>query len=542
MRDLSVLIPARNEMFLARTVQSVLDSRRANTEVIVVFDGQWAVKGFELQQHPDVTVLYNAVAVGQRAATNQAARLSGAKYIMKLDAHCILDEGFDVKLMADCEYDWTVIPKMYNLHAFDWVCANCGKRTYQGPTPTKCGHCNHGVHKRDMVWQPRLHRMTDAWRFDRELHFQYWGQRKTHPNHQGDIVDVMCNLGACYFLHRDRFWDLGGLDEKHGSWGQMGVEVSCKAWLSGGRQVVNKKTWYSHMFRTQGGDFGFPYHNPMSEVTKCREYSRDLWMNDKWPLAKRPFKWLIEHFQPIPGWENYGDKPLTKGVAFYTDSRLDPKIAEPVRQRLKYSVNGHKIVSASLAPLDFGHNVVVQGERGPLTMFRQILAALEKLDTDVVFLCEHDVLYHPSHFEFMPPRQDCYYYNENTYKVDTKTGQAVFYYTKQTSGLCAYRDLLVRHYKARIQKCEMEGFTRAMGFEPGCHKPPRGVDTYKAEMWMSAHPNVDLRHDQNMTQTRWRQEDFRNPGACMGWKLCDEVPGWGVSKGRFDAFLKENVK
>jgi len=542
MKDLSVLIPARNEMFLSRTVASVLENARADTEVIVVFDGQWAVPGFELPQDSRVTVLYNAVPWGQRAATNQAARLSRAKYIMKLDAHCTVDEGFDVKLMVDCEPDWTVIPKMYNLHAFDWVCDNCGKRTYQGPTPTKCGHCNHGVHTRDIVWKPRLHRMTDAWRFDRELHFQYWGAFKARPEAQGDISETLCNLGACWFMHRDRYWELGGLDEKHGSWGQMGVEISCKSWLSGGRQVVNKKTWYSHMFRTQGGDFGFPYHNPNSDVERCRQYSRDLWLNDRWPLAKRKFRWLIEHFAPVPGWEDFEAKPVTKGVAFYTDSRLDPGIAVPVRQRLQNSLNGHQLVSASLAPLDFGKNVVVKAERGPLTMFKQILAALEALETDVVFLCEHDVLYHPSHFEFMPERKDVYYYNENTYKVDTKTGQAVFYYTKQTSGLCAYRDLLIRHYKARILKCESEGFTRAMGFEPGCHKPPRGVDTFSAERWMSASPNVDLRHSQNMTQTRWDPKEFRNAGACEGWKLVDEVPGWGVTKGRFDAFLKENIK
>ena len=35
--------------------------------------------------------------------------------MMKLDAHCAVDEGFDVKLMADCEPDWTVVPRMFNL-------------------------------------------------------------------------------------------------------------------------------------------------------------------------------------------------------------------------------------------------------------------------------------------------------------------------------------------------------------------------------------------------------------------------------------------
>jgi glycosyltransferase involved in cell wall biosynthesis len=544
MPDLSVLIPARNEMFLAKTVECVLNKMRADTEVIVVFDGQWAVPGFELPQHDKVTVLFNAVSRGQRAATNQAAKLSTAKYIMKLDAHCDLDEGFDVKLMEDCEYDWTVIPKMYNLHAFDWVCNACRHRTYQGPTPTKCTKCGSEVgHKRDIIWQPRLHRMTDAWRFDRDLHFQYWGAYKTRPEAKGDIVDVMCNLGACWFLHRERYWDLGGLDEKHGSWGQMGVEISCKSWLSGGRQVVNKKTWYSHMFRTQGGDFGFPYPNSGSAVEKARSYSKDLWQNDKWPQAKRPFRWIIDHFAPVPGWEDLtAEKGITKGIAFYTDSVLDEKYAAPVRQRLKHSINGHELVSVSLKPLDFGTNVVLPLKREALSMFRQIVAALEHLTTDVVFLCEHDVLYHPSHFEFMPARKDVYYYNENTYKVDVKTGQAVFYYTKQTSGLCAYRDLLLQHYRARIDRIEREGLTTKRDFEPGCHRPPRGIDSYTAERWMAPFPNVDLRHKQNLTMSRWDASEFRDPKACEGFKLVDEIPGWGVCKGRFDAFVRENVK
>jgi len=39
--------------------------------------------------------------------------------------------------------------------------------------------------------------------------------------------------------------ELEGLDERHGFWGQFGTEISCKSWLSGGRQVVNKKTWFA---------------------------------------------------------------------------------------------------------------------------------------------------------------------------------------------------------------------------------------------------------------------------------------------------------
>jgi hypothetical protein len=108
-------------------------------------------------------------------------------------------------------------------------------------------------------------------------------------------------------MSRERYWQLDGLDEGHGSWGQMGVEVSCKSWLSGGRMVVNKNTWFSHLFRTQPG-FGFPYPMSGAAQDKAREYSREMWrwkdieQMSKWDKAVRPLKWLIEKFAPVPGW------------------------------------------------------------------------------------------------------------------------------------------------------------------------------------------------------------------------------------------------
>src|SRR3990167_7083643 len=123
MTDLSIIIPARSEMFLARTVQDILEHVGGDTEIIVVLDGAWADP--QIQDHPKVHLIYHSQSIGQRAATNEAAKLSTAKFIMKCDAHCSFDQGFDVKLMADCEYDWTVVPIMRNLHAFDWVCKAC---------------------------------------------------------------------------------------------------------------------------------------------------------------------------------------------------------------------------------------------------------------------------------------------------------------------------------------------------------------------------------------------------------------------------------
>lgn len=300
MTDLTVLLPARNEMFVSNTINDILANIRGDTEIIAVLDGQWAEP--PIKDNPKVTLVYHSQPVGQRAATNEAARMSSAKYVMKCDAHCAFDEGFDVKLMADCDADWTVIPRMYNLHVFDWQCGQCGNRTYQGPKPAKCEKCENVTDfERALVWKPRLSRKTDFARFDNTLHFQYWGSYGNRPEvkAQGDIADVMCSVGACWFMRRDRFWELGGCDEATGSWGQFGVEFSAKAHLSGGRHVKNSRTWFAHLFRTQPG-FGFPYSSPNAE--KARQYSRWMWMESNWPQAIHPLSWLLEKYWPIPDW------------------------------------------------------------------------------------------------------------------------------------------------------------------------------------------------------------------------------------------------
>lgn len=294
--ELSVIIPARNEEFLNKTVEEVLGKSTADTECIVILDGAWPVE--PLPNHDRLTILFNPVSVGQRAAVNQGAKLSNAKYIMKLDAHCILAEGYDTQLIASAQElgrEVTQVPLQYNLHAFDWVCPQ-GHRRYQSPSGP-CTECGEPTTK-DIIWQKRDSRRTWAWRFDKDLHFQYW--REYERTHREDYVETMSCLGACWFLDRAWYWELGGMDEAHGSWGQMGTEIGCKSWLSGGKLICNRKTYFSHMFRTQGGDFGFPYPLEASAIDKARAHSQDVWRNGKFPNAIHDLNWLVAKFNP-PG-------------------------------------------------------------------------------------------------------------------------------------------------------------------------------------------------------------------------------------------------
>lgn len=224
---------------------------------------------------------------------------------------------------------------------------------------------------------------------------------------------------------------------------------------------------------------------------------------------------------------------MTKGIVYYTDNLAPEWIREPVLTRLV--AIGLPLVSVSLKPLALKGNVVLRGERGYLTMFRQILAGLELLTTDVAFLCEHDCLYDPSHFAFTPPAEHVYYYNLNWWKVDAETGCTLTYEAKQTAFLCANRQLLIAHYRKRVARVEVEGFSRRMGFEPGSHNRPERVDDVRSDVWRSAVPNIDIRHGQNLTESRWSPDKFRTPP--VDWEESDAVPGWGVTKGRFREFI-----
>jgi len=305
---LSVIIPARQEMFLQKTIENILKNIEADTEIIAICDGNWPDP--PVLDHPRVIVVHHTESIGQRAATNEGARISRAKFIMKVDAHCAFGKGFDRILMEDCQYDWTMIPSQWNLHAFDWKCKACGNLTYQGAKPTVCKKCQSSDFEMVIVWNDK-HTNTVSWRFDSTMHFQYWRKHYKRPECQGDLIETMSCVGACFLMHRKRFKNLGGMDENHGSWGQYGTELACKTWLSGGRMITSKKTWYAHMFRTGnfkgafGGGSSFPYQISSEAQERAKQYSRDLWLNNKWSKQKYPLKWLVDKFSPVPGWEGF---------------------------------------------------------------------------------------------------------------------------------------------------------------------------------------------------------------------------------------------
>ena len=124
---LTVIIPSRNEMFLSKTIEDILKKARGEIEVIAVLDGYWPSETKRekwstpaIIQDDRVTYIHFGEPRGLRVAINAGVAIAKGDYVMKVDGHCLFDEGFDVKLAEDCEDNWVVIPRRYSLDPENW--------------------------------------------------------------------------------------------------------------------------------------------------------------------------------------------------------------------------------------------------------------------------------------------------------------------------------------------------------------------------------------------------------------------------------------
>jgi len=226
---------------------------------------------------------------------------------------------------------------------------------------------------------------------------------------------------------------------------------------------------------------------------------------------------------------------LRRAVLYYTCLTHPPAIERACRSQLDVARATLPLVTVSRgAPIDFGDaRLVVEGERSPLTMHRQVLAGLEACDADAVFLCESDVLYHPSHFEFEPP-DGTFVYNVNVWKAFWPDGRAVWTDgLEQVSGLCAGRELLLEFYRAKVAQIEAEGFDRH--YEPG---RKQRVGGRKVADRLSLWPNLDVRHGGTLTRSKRSPEEFRNPRYAAGWREESGAPWWGRTEGCMEELLR----
>jgi glycosyltransferase involved in cell wall biosynthesis len=255
---ISIIIPSVNDPALQKTIDDIRQKAVGEIEIIVVAD--------EVDLNiTGAKVIKNDVRLGLRGTVNRGVASSTGEYIMKIDEHCIVGEGFDKKLLESVEENWIVIPRRYKLDVDKWEVME-----------------EEGYIDYDRLLIDRPEKLTGV----------YWTKRKLE---RAEIMidETMVFQGSCYFMSRKHWEWLGGLHEEgYGPFAQEPIEIALKTWLGGGKVMTNKLTWYAHKHRK----FGRVVSPRGSDVDMGNKYSQDFWINNRWDKRIHDLKWFFDRF------------------------------------------------------------------------------------------------------------------------------------------------------------------------------------------------------------------------------------------------------
>lgn len=291
---LSIAIPSRNEKFLRQTILDVLANATGEIEVFPILDG-YELPPEEIVNDPRVKYLHIPLGDGtshKREAINMMVDVCKGEYIMALDAHCMMAKGFDQQLAKDHQPNWIQVPRRHRLDAENW----CIQKQVDDRPPIDYEYLLFPLPHEKEPRNPREPRKASHG----TLHGFKWDAR-TKARADIPIDETIIIQGSIWFMTKKYFHELGLMQtEGFKGWGQDGEEVGFKAWLSGGKVMVNKNTWYAHLHK--GSHYGRMYDINRDAIKNCEDYWFDFFVHNRWEKRTHDFEWLIEKFWPLPNW------------------------------------------------------------------------------------------------------------------------------------------------------------------------------------------------------------------------------------------------
>ena len=263
-------------MFLAKTIDDIFAKAKGDFEVIVILDE----KDQELIPRPKLTVLKKEGKPGMKSALIQGIKASTGEYILKSDAHCMFGESFDTILSSECNDNWLVVPRRFSLEPIDWSI-----RTYRP------------IIDYEYIPFPYVADLSSV---------KTGGKWHSRRDERVNILidENMTFQGSVWFTKKKYFWELGGFEPTNTGDDFLleSEEITNKAWLSGGKVMTNKKTWYAHLHK--GNQYGRGYFLDKRPMKRQRLYHIDYWWHGRWSKVIHKMEWLIEYFSPIPSYPN----------------------------------------------------------------------------------------------------------------------------------------------------------------------------------------------------------------------------------------------
>lgn len=290
---LSILVPAYHEPYLGKTLESILNNAVGEIELIPILDG-WIPKE-NLPKDNRIKPLVITKNGGKRLALNAGIEKANGEFIMQIDAHCIVDKGFDELLTKNIQDNWLVVPRRYSINPTTW------DRDMDRPM---------------VDYHYLSFPVLSGWGFG--MYARQWDvPTRDKVDEKYNIDDVLTIQGSAWVANRKYLtkYVYPFDNESYGPLAQDQQEIALKYWLGHGEIKVNKNTWYAHLSKRW-------YH--YSEGLFSRKHKKDKryiagntwgtwhWLNNKEPNMNHPFSWLIEKFSPVPEWNGNWQKEIEK--------------------------------------------------------------------------------------------------------------------------------------------------------------------------------------------------------------------------------------
>ena len=318
---ISILIPAHNEqMYLNKTIENFLSTAEGNVEVVVLLNG------YDQEVDSRAIVVKNAENLGMRKAVNRAAKIANGEYLMFIDAHCNITQGWDTKMLESFKQypNGIVVAPMTSINK-DFT----GGRGWYG-------FCE---------MRPNMQPI--------------WKGKKTYAITEPNMALTGCGL----MLSKKFYQSFGGLDETLPKMGAIGSEFSIHGWLDGDGIYTRTDVLIGHIFDTGGYNtskankaqeilhqrYGHRYHEILNHFPEYKERLSSM------ETKKEHRTVVVERKDEHITTDNETKKPIKKVVELFKyvfeDDGTGPSETEIAKL---YGPKAHKVGEETYYPTEDG--------------------------------------------------------------------------------------------------------------------------------------------------------------------------------------------
>jgi hypothetical protein len=246
----SVIIAARNEIYLNKTIENLLEMATGEIEILVGLDGY----DYNVLTDNRIKVFKEINPIGRREISNKLVKEATGKFLFEADAHIkMLTLGWDTRLKCICDENTIVGCVIDSINEENWESE--GNRWI-----------GNNVDK-NLNWSFNL------------------------KENKEKVQESLSFFSCAWMIQKDTFWNYGGHKDYLGKFVNEDIEWTCNIQLTGGKIFIRTDVICSHLFRNE-----FPYKNN-DDYLASKNVLLQMWNKNNNNLQIKTIEELLKDFE-----------------------------------------------------------------------------------------------------------------------------------------------------------------------------------------------------------------------------------------------------